>query len=124
MRRATPKREALDRQADKWRYEFRGRVGRCEFCGRHNHGLQVHEILRGNAYRVKAQDKAYAVLVLCAACHDEMGGMHPAQQLAILKRSRPEDFSIAKFYALAEREYPSGEDIQLWLKRLSFVPHI
>jgi hypothetical protein len=99
-------------------------VARCEFCGRRNHGLQVHEILRGSGLRLKTLDELCSVLVLCNACHDLMGGRHPSEQLAILKRSRDHDFCLARYYDLAGRKYPDERDIDLWSLRYAFVPNL
>lgn len=96
------------------------RVGRCEYCGRRHHGLEVHEILRGG-YRQKTQDEQCATLVLCRPCHNIMGGRDWAEQLAILRRSRPEDFNLIDFHALASRVKPIHEEVDLWEMRLSFV---
>ena len=103
------------------REALRDSVARCEFCGRHKFGLEVHEILRGSLRRL-AVASPFAQLVLCADCHPLMGGRSLAEQLAILRRSRPKDYNLFKFYGLAQRNYPNGEDVLLWGKRLSFVP--
>lgn len=108
-------------QAGPWREALRERVGRCEWCGRHNHGLAVHEVLRGSGLRQKAMDKPYAVLVLCNDCHELMSGRDWAEQLAILRRSRPADYRLSDFHALAARVKPDHADVTLWLLRLSFV---
>jgi hypothetical protein len=53
-----------------------------------------------------------------------MDGKPLAMQLAILKRSRPDDFRLDFFYALTERQYPAAVEIELWTHRLSFVPNL
>jgi hypothetical protein len=120
MRRRSLKRAAMDRKASESRDGLREMVGRCEWCGRHNFGLEVHEILRGG-YRAKTQDQPCCQLVLCRDCHDLMGGRDWAEQLAILMRSRPEDFNLLKFHDLASRRKPLYEEVELWSMRLSFV---
>lgn len=124
MRRVSGKRAARDREAKPARESLVARVGRCEFCGRHDVWLVAHEILRGS-YRVDSQDQPYAQLVLCDGigdfCHPLMDGRSWAEQLAILRRSRPEDFNLSKFHALAQRKYPSFEAVEMWTKRYSFV---
>ena len=44
MRRISNRRRQLNAQVAPYREQLRQRVGRCEFCGRRNRGLQVHEI--------------------------------------------------------------------------------
>ncbi len=93
-----------------FRLKIREEVGRCEMCGidpiQHRSGgcLSVHEICRG-AHRLKALDKRYAVLVLCSGCHNARIHNGPekwpeARQLALLKRSRPQDMDLPAYNAL------------------------
>lgn len=120
MRRVALKTAKRKREAAPFREQIVWTIGRCEWCGRHNNGLCVHEILRGG-YRQQAQDKPYATLVLCDDCHREMGGRPLAEQLAILRRSRPEDYSLPSFWKLGTRNYPDQSEVSLWSMRLSFV---
>lgn len=136
MRRTSLKRQQLNREADPWRRALIASVGRCEFCGCRlsifgdELPLQVHEISRG-CDRGQSIDKAYAVLVLCAAnpgresCHDvlhRLGGQDQrALGLALLKRSRPGDFDLESYYRLVDRRFPHIEDVDLWVKRLSWI---
>jgi hypothetical protein len=120
MRRRSLKRAAMDRKASESRDGLREMVGRCEWCGRHNFGLEVHEILRGG-YRAKTHDQPCCQLVLCRDCHELMGGRDWAEQLAILKRSRCEDYNLLAFHALASRCKPDDSEVELWSMRLSFV---
>ena len=123
MRSRSAKRAAREAESQPARDALRDRVGRCEYCGRHNAGLQVHEILRGTGFRQKALDQPCAQLVLCHACHDIMGGRPLAEQLAILCRSRPGDMNLTRFYELSGRhDYPTRYDVNMWYKRLCFVP--
>ena len=90
-------------------------VGRCEICGHDPSrvlsgdvawALHVHEIARG-PHRQKALDARYAVLVLCWHCHMER--VHgnedwpEARQLAVLRRSRPQDYDLVSYNALIGR---------------------
>jgi hypothetical protein len=112
MRRTSKKTAARQRQCKALRKELIAEVGRCEICGHDPQrqlcgsvqwDLCVHEIARG-AHRQKALDKRYAVLVLCWACHTMRihGTEHwpEARQLAVLKRSRPDDYDLAAYNAL------------------------
>ena len=78
-------------------------VGCCEVCGfRWRSRLCVHEIAQGTD-RAKALDKRFAVLVLCEACHGRIHnevGWPRVRQLAVLKRSRPEDMDLPAFNKL------------------------
>lgn len=121
MRRVSLKRQRRNREAEPARRSLLERVARCEFCGRHNAGLANHEILRGS-YRQQALDKPFAILILCDECHDLMGGRSWAEQLAILRRSRPADFNLRLFHELAGRHKPSSDEVALWNMRLCFVP--
>lgn len=121
MRSISPKRRAREAEARPVRDDLKEEVGRCEWCGRHNAGLCVHEILRGYGYRLKAIDKRFAVLVLCFVCHELMGGRDWAEQLSILRRSRPKDFNLLAFHTLAGRVKPGNDEVHLWSQRLSFV---
>jgi hypothetical protein len=116
MRANTPKRAKRNRDCVEWRRALIQRVGVCEICGCDPSRwspmklgrpwsdwiLAVHELSRG-PHRVKALDKAFAVLVVCRECHDELGSkaLWPeARQLAALKRSRPTDMDLAAYNAL------------------------
>ena len=89
-----------------FRLNIREEVGRCELCGGPptDWGFSVHEIARG-PNRLKALDKRYAVLVLCYDCHNERIHNGPEKwpekkQLALLKRSWPDDFDLPSYNAL------------------------
>ena len=80
--------------------------------------LCVHEIARG-PLRQKALDKEYATLVVCGFCHELVGDKSQwpeARQLAVLKRSRPDDFDLAAYNALVNPRAPNRiaiEEVQL-----------
>ena len=113
MRRRSKKTQARANECKAFRRELAAEVGRCELCG-HNPSrvrkggvrwaLCVHEIARG-IHRQKALDKRYAVLILCWHCHMERIHNGPekwpeAKQLAVLKRGRPDDYSLKAYNAL------------------------
>ena len=86
----SPKRTKRDREAKPFRDQLKASVGKCEICGCHGRGLDVHEICRGS-HREKAIDKPFAVLVVCRACHDKLGSAFfwpEARQLAIMAEKR------------------------------------
>ena len=120
MRHTSTKRRHRQDEAAPVREELIARVGRCEFCGDDKSALCVHEVLRGS-HRQKALDQLYAVLCLCWPCHELMGGRPLAEQLAILRRSRREDYDLQAFHALAGRNYPDEADVRMWLKRITLA---
>ncbi len=65
--------------------------------------LCCHEISNG-PLRQKSLDKAYAILVLCGDCNEDevedKAKWPQARQLAVLKKSRPDDYDLAAFNAL------------------------
>lgn len=112
----------------RFRENLKTTVGRCEICGKDHYRyvpgcqsfrLDVHEIARG-VNREKALDKPYALLVLCAACHiQRIHGNEDwpeARQLAVLKRSRPGDYDLAKYNALVGYgpQRITEEDVDVW----------
>lgn len=112
MKRFSLKRAARNRDVAGYRRELIASVGHCEICGHDPKrvrprgvalALCVHEIARG-PHRVKALDKPYAVLVVCWWCHENKLSSRrnwpEARQLAMLKRSRPKDYSLAAFNEL------------------------
>jgi hypothetical protein len=83
--------------------------GRCEFCGQP--GTDQHELGRG-PLRQLCRCCWFAVLYLCRACHrvlDERLASDDAQKcgLAILRRSRPEDFDLAAFNRVINPRAPN-----------------
>lgn len=91
------------------------RQDRCDWC-RAWAFTEQHEILRG-CLRQLSRDHACATLWLCHPCHDLLGGRPLAEQLAILCRVREDDYQLREFHKIAKRNYPSHEEVQLWLRR-------
>jgi hypothetical protein len=83
VRKNTPKRAAINREADKWRKEFLATISRCEYCGKHG-DLCLHEIARGS-HRSKAITAPYAILAVHPlVCHEAVGLESVERQLARL----------------------------------------
>ena len=95
-----------------FRRELVAWVRHCEICGHDPERVErggvrwmlcCHEIARG-PLRLKALDQRYALLILCYRCH--MARVHgdelwlEARQLAVLKKSRPEDYDLAAYNKL------------------------
>ena len=87
----------------------------CDWCD-DNGPLEQHEILRG-CLRKLARDQACATLWLCRPCHSLMGCRDWAEQLAILRRERPECYNLWDFHAIAKRNKPEESEVRLWLRR-------
>jgi len=70
----------------------------------------VHEVANG-PNREKALDKPYAILVLCTNCnHQEVEDKRKwpqARQLAVLLRSRPNDYDLVAFNRLVNPNAPN-----------------
>ena len=119
MRPYTPKRAARNRKAAPFRRAMLDEVLLCEVCNRST-TTEVHEIARGNANRMKAQDKRYAILVVCWACHrnrlSSRAEWPEARQLAALRRSRPGDYDIRAFNTLVGcgSERVTEDDVDQW----------
>ncbi len=130
MRRISKKmQKRIDEVAD-FRRDLIATVGQCEICnyipGRHWRwppGLVCHEISRG-PLRQKSLDKSFAILILCIACHEDLDDRKEwpdARQLAALKRSRPEDFSLQAFNLLVNPNAPNRvmpSEVDIWLARM------
>lgn len=117
IRPYSDRRRKREAEARPIRQALRDRVGACEWCLDANRGLQVHEIARGQ-FRQDAQDEPFATLVLCAACHQDLHEL-PAPHavciaLALLRYSRPEDFSLERFYQLTARRWPLESLVERW----------
>lgn len=109
MRRMSSKRRKRLKEAQPVREALLARVDKCEKCGhapkRARPGnirwkMEVHEIARGPC-RQAALDQLSCLLVLCFPCHEEITE-HPevwpeARQLALLLKSRPDDFDLANY---------------------------
>jgi len=112
MRRQSKQTAARERACREFRRQLIMEVRCCELCG-HDPGrpgsgriswaLLPHEIARGPS-RQAALDKRFAILVLCYLCHvDRIHGNEDwpeARQLAVVKRSRPQDFDLAAYNKL------------------------
>jgi len=61
------------------------------------------------------------ISALCNDCHAIMDGRDWAEQLAILRRSRPHEYNLLAFHTLARRCKPSDGEVSLWSLRFSFV---
>lgn len=119
LRTFSPKRiERLD-EARGFRAAFAKRVRWCEGCCRprkHWARCAVHEIARGPD-RHKAQDKTYAILLLCdPGCHQSVGEWPRAKQLALLKLRRPREYDLAAYNALVGRQIADSDVDVYWRK--------
>ncbi len=128
MRRISKNKARRDAECRPFREQLKREVGHCEICGhdptRVKWGdiawrLGVHEIARG-PFRDRAQDKPYAVLVVCYRCHTERlssaAEWPKARQLAALRRSRPEHHDLKAFNSLIDwgPDRISEEDVTAW----------
>src|SRR6185369_5329154 len=109
MRRLSRKRSASIPTEQAFRAELFSEIGHtCEWC-RDEPATEQHEIARG-PNRSRARTCRFAVLGLCFGCHrilDRMPGDDAIiVGLAILKRNRPEDYSLAGYWTLTNRRFP------------------
>jgi hypothetical protein len=115
MRWVSKKQAKRNGECREFRRQLVATVGHCELCfhdpkrvrpGSVAWALSVHEIARG-CHRMKALDKPYACLVVCYLCHstrlDSRAEWPEARQLAMLRRSRPSDYSLEDYNALIGR---------------------
>jgi hypothetical protein len=128
LRRLSSKRAARLPDEQAFRLALFERVKyRCEFCGVENYELQQHELQRG-ALRSKQRTCWFSTLALCAACHrvfDVVVGQHAVLLgLAILRRSRPLDYSLSRFIELVCPQAPrrfTELEVSMWCRRISGV---
>ena len=119
MRYRSKKRAKRDAEVRQFRQDLVVEVGRCEVCGNRRRKLDCHEIANG-PLREKCLDKRYGLLVTCWPCNSDQltdKAKYPeAWQLAILKRSRPKDYSLADYNALKGygKHRISEEDVEQW----------
>lgn len=115
MKRISDKRRRRETEAKPVRDELIAQVGRCEVCGIRPgqtwlSNLCVHEIANGKN-RQKALDKRHAVLVTCIQCNcievEDKARYPEARQLAILRKSRPDDFDLVAYNALVNPRAPN-----------------
>lgn len=116
MRAVSNRRRKRIAETSDFRQEFRERVQLCEFCGAP--GTEIHEIANG-ASRSEALDKLYAILLLCESCHEQLHKMDKAAALAVLQISRPFEYSLPKFWTLTFRRWPTQQEVDQWLKRIT-----
>jgi hypothetical protein len=125
MRRTMPRKRAQVAAGNEAADELINRVGKCEFCRNAYFGITQHEISRGSQ-RLTARLEPAASIVVCPDCHMTLHELPKHLQvligLAILRRSRPEDYSLKRFIEIecphAPQRYQQ-RDIDLWSERLS-----
>ena len=124
MNRTMPRKRALVAAGNQAADELIARVGRCEFC-RNNYGQTQHEISRGSQ-RLTARLEPSCSVVVCQECHATLHELPKRIQvligLAILRRSRPEDYDLRRFIEIECPHAPNRyqqRDIDLWTERLS-----
>ena len=119
MRRMSEKARKVYAEAKPIRDALRAEVKRCECCGRKESdrfrgNFDVHEILNG-PLRMKTLGERCSLLVVCRECHDERvhgsttlsASGRAAFQLALLLRSRPNDFDLERFNWLRNPNAPN-----------------
>ena len=126
MKHISDKRRALIEDAGPIREALIKAVGKCEICGHSPRkpnkelppdlsALCVHEIANG-PNRPRALDKNYATLVTCWACNSlELTNKRiwPLdRQLAMLLKSRPDDYDLQAFCRLLNPNAPNR--IEQW----------
>lgn len=109
---------AKARKADVLAAKFKETIPVCEVC-RRKPATDCHEIWRGGL-RLKCRGKRYGCLGVCRECHDDLDDTKKwtkARQLAILRRSRREDFDLEtvmrEFYKPGSRAV-TLEEIDAW----------
>jgi hypothetical protein len=109
MRRVSKKTAAKNRKASELREQLIEEVGHCEICDydpsqshvrSHPWAMELHHLIRG----LRPNERC-AVLLVCWHCHCmRLHGGHEKwlepRQLAVLKRSRPQDFDLTKYNEL------------------------
>jgi hypothetical protein len=126
VRHSTLKKQPLVDAGNEAAASLIARVGGCEWCRRTYGKFCQHEIANGNACRLKARLSPFASIVLCQECHTELHQTRkPAQVLmglAILWHSRPDDYDLKAFIALACPNAPqryTEYEVELWTIRLT-----
>lgn len=120
MRKVSDKRRQRNLEAKPVRDSLR-ELGHCEICGTTKGQLDVHEICRG-VHREAALDKLFALLLVCRRCHEDKlssaAEWSEARQLAVLAKSRPNDFSLAAYLELTSPKAPRRiaiTDVLSWM---------
>ena len=125
MRRLSRKRAASLPDEQAFRAELMERINHtCEWCGAEP-ACDKHEIGRGK-FRESCRMHWCAVLGLGPLCHGILTRM-PSDDatiagLAILRRSRPEDYSLEKFLELTTPHAPNRiteREVLAWSRRLA-----
>ena len=123
MRRVSKNKAARDAEEAAFKRKLCDELGVCEICGpdatRAKSDIELHHIARG-CHREKASVERCAVLLLCWTCHKlRVHGKvewPQSRQLAVLKRSRPQDYDLAAFNALVGwgRYRITEDDVKQW----------
>lgn len=112
LKNASVKRRKLNAAVKDFRQELKQEVGHCEICKRPNDCLDCHEIARGGI-RSKALNVRAAILVLCRECHraiDDYPRLWSTErQAAVLRDSRPADFSLEILNGLLLRKIDASD---------------
>ena len=131
MRERSEKRRKRENAARPARQALIALVGECEMCGARpvqgstwaGRRLCVHEIV-GGPHRQALLDRRHSTLVLCWLCNGgpaEDKSLWPeARQLALLKRSRPEDYDLAAHNACINPRAPrrvTEEEVRIYLEQ-------
>ena len=124
MRTVSKRRQALNSDVEHWRTKLRA-VGYCEWCGSDRHGLEIHEV-SGGSTRALELDKPFSTVLLCERCHADLESLPKNHAvcigLALIRYSRPEDYSLDSFYRLTARRWPDeGLVSQWWLRILHCI---
>lgn len=121
MRPVSKTRQALMRNVKPIRDSLRAEVGCCEICGKTNGTLDIHEIGRGCS-RALCLGERCALLLVCRKCHEEKlshASEYPeARQLAVLAKSRPNEFSLSDYLTITSPRAPKRiemHDVLEWL---------
>lgn len=133
MRRRSRKSAARETAAKPVRQTLIVKHKKCMICGhspqrpwrnkpRELSRLCCHEIANG-PNRPKALDKPFAILVLCWWCNahvvEDKGVWPEARQLALLKRTAPEDYDLAAYNALVNPRAPlriTPNEVERWTR--------
>jgi len=123
MQPISKKKAARDAEEAAFKRKLCDELGVCEICGpdatRAKSDIEMHHIARG-IHREKASVARFAVLLLCWRCHelevDDPAKWPQSRQLAVLKRSRPQDYDLAAFNALVGwgRYRITEDDVKQW----------
>jgi hypothetical protein len=123
MRRTAPNKRALVKAGNDAADALCMEVAKCEFCQRDYVPLAQHELLQG-ALRQRTRAERCCVLAVCSECHGVLHSMGKPNSilcgLALIHRSRFEDYDLKKVNFIAKPEAPnkySVYEVGLWLSR-------